>query len=303
LHAHAHGDLHGGLAARRRRTARRLQVVLALSGLYMVAEVVGGLASGSLALLADAGHMFSDVAALGLSLFAVWLSQQPASAARTYGHHRVEILAALVNGVTLVVVAVMIVFEAVDRLRSPTAVLGVPMLAIAAGGLGVNLLSLAVLHGRRGEGLNLRAAWLHVLSDALGSLGAVGAGSVILAFGWTWADPVASLLIAGLVLRASLDLLREAVDVLLEAAPAHIEVEEVHDTLMATRGVSAVHDLHVWTITSGLVSLSCHVRMEPGVEGAALLREIQQRLRERFGIEHVTIQLEPFDFEEHVAVC
>ncbi len=303
MHAHAHGDLHGGLAARRRRTARRLQVVLALSGLYMVAEVVGGLASGSLALLADAGHMFSDVAALGLSLFAVWLSQQPASAARTYGHHRVEILAALVNGVTLVVVAVMIVFEAVDRLRSPTAVLGVPMLAIAAGGLGVNLLSLAVLHGRRGEGLNLRAAWLHVLSDALGSLGAVGAGSVILAFGWTWADPVASLLIAGLVLRASLDLLREAVDVLLEAAPAHIEVEEVHDTLMATRGVSAVHDLHVWTITSGLVSLSCHVRMEPGVEGAALLREIQQRLRERFGIEHVTIQLEPFDFEEHVAVC
>lgn len=303
MHAHGHADVHAGLGARRQRTARRLQVVLALSGLYMVAEVAGGLVSGSLALLADAGHMFSDVAALGLSLFAVWLSQQPASAARTYGHHRVEILAALANGVALVVVAVLIVFEAVERLRSPTPVLGGAMLAIAAGGLAVNLLSLLVLHGGREEGLNLRAAWLHVLSDALGSLGAVGAGAVILAFGWTWADPAASLLIAGLVLRASLDLLREAVDVLLEAAPAHIEVGDVEDAIATTGGVAAVHDLHVWTITSGLVSLSCHVRMEPGVDGAELLHAIQGRLRERFGIEHVTIQLEPFDFEEHAAVC
>ena len=303
MHTHGPADVHTGLAARRRRTARRLQVVLALSAVYMVAEVVGGLVSGSLALLADAGHMFSDVAAVGLSLFAVWLSQQPASAARTYGHHRVEILAALANGVALVVVAVLIVLEAVERLRSPTPVLGGAMLAIASGGLAVNLVSLLVLHGDREEGLNLRGAWLHVLSDALGSLGAVGAGALILAFGWTWADPAASLVIAALVLRASVDLLREAVDVLLEAAPAHIEVADVEEAIVSTRGVAAVHDLHVWTITSGLVSLSCHVRMEPGADGAELLRAIQERLRERFGLEHVTIQLEPFDFEEHAAVC
>jgi cobalt-zinc-cadmium efflux system protein len=297
---HAHGPPRG---IDRPAQRRRLAISLALAASYMVAEVVGGLFTGSLALLADAGHMLSDVAALTLSLFALWLAERPAPVARTFGWRRFEILAALANGVALVVVAIFIVVEAFERMQAPTEVLGLPMLLIATGGLAVNLAALAVLHGGRKESLNIRGAWLHVVGDALGSVGAIVAGGLIWAFGWRIADPIASVVIAVLVLYASWALLRETVDVLLEAAPAHLDVDDVRNALLDARGVATVHDLHIWTITSGMVSLSCHVLLAPDAGDDHVLPSLQALLRERFDIHHVTIQVEPEGFEEHVEVC
>jgi len=278
-------------------------VTLALVAAYLVAEVVGGLWTGSLALLADAGHMFSDVGALALSLFAIWLAQRPASVERTFGYHRVEILAALANGVALIVVVLLILREAVERLNAPREVLGAPMLAVAVGGLVVNLGGLWMLHGGRESSLNVRGAWLHVLSDTLGSIGVIAAAFLVWAFGWTQADPIASIGIALLVIYASWQLIRETTGVLMEAAPRHIDVEEVRRVLAETRGVVSIHDLHVWTITSGFVSLSCHVESSHQVPDHELLAGFQELLRERFGIEHVTIQIEPPGFEGKARIC
>ena len=264
----------------------------------MVAEVVGGLWSGSLALLADAGHMLADAGALALSLFALWLAERPAPTDRTYGYYRMEILAAMANGAALVAVAGGIFFEALERLGAPTEVQGGAMMAIAAGGLAVNGIGLAILHSGRDQSLNLQGAWLHVLSDALGSVGAILAGALVWAFDWRWADPAASIVIGVLVVRAAWSLLREAVAVLMEGAPGHIDVDEVRAALRGTEGVESVHDLHVWTITSGLVSLSCHVCAVEDVPPRDLLTRLRALLSERFGIEHVTIQIEPPDFEE-----
>jgi cobalt-zinc-cadmium efflux system protein len=282
---------------------RRLAWTLAMAAAYMVAEVLGGLWTGSLALLADAGHMLSDVAALALSLFALWLAERPAPAARTFGYRRIEILAALANGSALVVVAVFILLEAWERSAAPPEVLGLPMLAIATGGLLVNVVGLLLLHGGRDQSLNLRGAWLHLLSDALGSVGAMTAGLCIYAFGWTLADPIASALIALLVLWSAWSLLRETADVLLESAPPHLDVADISEALCAMPGVASVHDLHVWTITSGMVSLSCHVTADANPSPAELLGRLQEVLRTRFSIEHVTIQIEPDGFEESVEVC
>jgi len=276
---------------------------LALAASYLVAELVGGLWTGSLALLADAGHMLSDVGALALSLFALWLSSRPAPAGRTYGYHRIEILAALANGVALVVVAIFIALAAVQRASHPPEVLGLPMLAIATGGLLVNLLGLWILHAERDGSLNLRGAWLHVASDALGSVGAMVAGACIWLFGWRLADPIASALIALLILHGAFTLLRETVDVLLEAAPPHLDVGEIEGAIQEIPGVASVHDLHVWTITSGMVSLSCHIACQENSAGHELLSELQGVLRRRFSIHHATLQIEPVDFEESVRVC
>ena len=278
-------------------------MTLALVAAYLVAEVVGGLWTGSLALLADAGHMFSDVGALALSLFAIWLAQRPASVERTFGYHRVEILAALANGVALIVVVLVILREAIERLDAPREVLGAPMLAVAVGGLFVNLAGLWMLHGGRESSLNVRGAWLHVLSDTLGSIGVIAAAVLVWAFGWTRADPIASIGIALLVIYASWQLIRETAGVLMEAAPRHIDVEEVRRVLCETQGVVSIHDLHVWTITSGFVSLSCHVESSHQVPDPELLAGFQELLRERFGIEHVTIQIEPPGFEGKARIC
>jgi cobalt-zinc-cadmium efflux system protein len=282
---------------------RRLTWVLVLVGIYLIAEVLGGLWTGSLALLADAGHMFSDVAALALSLFAIWLAQRPTSIERTFGFHRIEILAALANGVALLAVALLILIEAGQRLSAPTEVLGGPMLAVAVGGLIVNLFGLWILRGGKEANLNVRGAWLHVLSDALGSIGAITAAGLVWAFGWSRADPIASIGISLLVIIASWQLLRETVGVLMEAAPRHIDVEQVARALSETPGVVAVHDLHIWTITSGLVSLSCHVESSHQRADPEMLGALQSVLRQRFGIEHVTIQIEPADFDECANVC
>ncbi len=287
---------------RRPEDKRRLAVTLALAAGYMVAEVAGGLWTNSLALLADAGHMLSDVAALGLSLFALWLAERPPNARRTYGYYRTEILAALANGAALVAVAILILIEAYQRARHPPEVLGAAMMAIAFGGLVVNLLSLAILSSSRHSNLNLRGAWLHVLSDSLGSVGAIVAGLLIWAFGWRWADPAISALIGLLIVYSSWRLLSESVSVLMESAPRGIDVDAVRDTLSGVPGVLEVHDLHVWTITSGMDSLSAHVVVPDGHPVSPLLVELRHLLASRFGIHHVTIQIEPEDFGEH-ATC
>jgi len=288
-HAHPHGGLDSRSANR-----RSLTLVLILVATYMVAEIAGGLLTNSLALLADAGHMFADVAALGLALFAIWFASHPAPRHRTYGYYRVEILAALANGATLVAMAMFILVEAWSRLQDPPEVRGGLMMAIATGGLVVNLAALRLLRAGRHGSLNLHGAWLHVLTDLLGSLQAVAAGALILAFGWWWADPVASMLIGLLVLYSAWGLVSASVSVLMESAPAHIDVDAVRDGLRDLDGVAEVHHLHVWTITSGMTALSVHLVPEPGTEESydSLLGRAQALLRDGFNIGHTTIQIE-----------
>jgi cobalt-zinc-cadmium efflux system protein len=289
--APSHGD-------GRARASRRLGWTLALIATYMAAEVAGGLWTNSLALLSDAGHMLSDAAALALSLAALWIARRPPTPERTYGYHRAEILAALVNGAALGAIAVLIFIEAWDRLLAPPTVRGGPMLAIASGGLVVNLAALWLLSADRAHNLNVRGAWLHVLGDTLGSVGAIASGALIWAFGWHWADPLASVLIGVLILVSSWRLLQETVAVLMEGTPAHLDVGTIRQALVAEAGVLDVHDLHVWTITSGLDSLSCHVVAESGACPADLLRRLRTVLQARFGLEHVTIQVETDRIDE-----
>jgi cobalt-zinc-cadmium efflux system protein len=301
-HPHGHAGARGEAAARNRR---RLGFVLVLAAAYMVAEVVGGILANSLALLADAGHMLSDVGALALSLFAVWMAQKPASPRRSYGLHRTEILAALANGATLVAISFYIVYEALHRLREPQEVAGLTVLLIATGGLLVNLVGLWVLHGGREESLNIRGAWLHMLSDALGSVGAMASGAAVWWLGWMWADAAVSVLISALVLFSAWHLLRDAVEVLLEAVPAHIDLEAVRAAMLEVDDVEEVHDLHVWTITSGMDAVSGHVVVGERTErrpSGEILHELHCLLHERFGLHHTTIQIEPRGFQEQRCV-
>lgn len=285
----------------RDRDIGRLAVVLALVALYMGAEIVGGLLANSLALLADAGHMLSDAASLGLALFALWVARKPRSPERTFGYHRTEILAALVNGAMLVAIAVYIAIEAWDRFQHPQQVHGATMMWIAVGGLIVNLIGLRVLHGGRSGSLNVRGAWLHVMADTLGSLQAIAAGILIWAFGWNIADPIAGGLIALLVVWSSWTLLRDSVNVLMEATPKRLDAGEVEAALAEVEGVVDLHDLHIWTITSGFESLSVHARVE-GRPRDDVLEDLQRTVHSRFEIEHCTFQLEGCD-SEHAGSC
>jgi cobalt-zinc-cadmium efflux system protein len=290
-----HATVGGGGAAADRATRKRLAWVLVLVVIYMAAEVVGGLLTGSLALLADAAHMLSDAGSLGLALFALWFAGRRAPPERTYGYYRAEILAALANGGTLVAVSLWIFHEAWQRSADPPAIEGGWMMAVAVGGLLVNLVGLWILRGDRRGSLNVRGAWLHVFADALGSVQVIAAGALILAFDWRLADPIASVLVGLLVLNSAWKLLREAVAVLMEGAPGHIDVDEVREAIRETEGVEAVHDLHIWTITSGFVALSCHV-VASGRPPAEILEALSRKLAERFGIRHTTIQIEPPEF-------
>lgn len=272
--------------------------MLVLSAVYMVAEVVGGLLTNSLALLADAGHMLTDVAALALSLFAIWIARRPATSRRSYGYYRAEILAALVNGAMLVAISVFVFVEAFGRLRTPPEVLGEWSAATAFGGLVVNGIGMFVLRRGATDDLNLKGARLHVAMDALGSVGALLGGLAVWLAGWRWADPAASILIGALVIWSAYSLLRETVSVLMESAPAHIDLDAVRDALAGVPGVSAVHDLHCWSITTGLVALSCHVCVADEAGNGRVLAEVRARLHDRFGIEHTTIQIEPEGLDE-----
>jgi len=279
-----------------------MALTLGLTATYMVAEVVGGLWSGSLALLADAGHMLSDVAALGLSLFAMAVAQRPPDPKRTYGYARTEILAALLNGAALLTIAAFVVYEAVERLMEPTSVDGPTAMAVAAGGLVINLVALWLLSESRHESLNTRGAWLHVIGDALGSVGALTSGALIWGWGLSWADPAASLLIAVLIALSAVTLLKETTAVLMESAPDHVDVESLRDAVEQLTGVASIHDVHVWTIDAGTVICSLHVVTEASINEA--LPPINDLLRERFGIHHATVQVEDAHYaSEHCPGC
>jgi cobalt-zinc-cadmium efflux system protein len=277
----------------------RLWVVLGLTGSFMVLEVVGGWLSGSLALLADAGHMLTDVGALGLSLLTAWIAQRPADANKTYGYLRWEILAALVNGAALFGIAGWVVVEAVERLQHPGPIRTGLFLTVAAAGLVVNLISLAMLHGSRGGSLNARGAYLHVMSDALGSIGALTAAAIIWLTGWTAADPIASIVLSLLILAGAWRLLRESTDILLDAVPRHVAMAEVQRRILAVPGVAAVHDLHVWTVVNGVVAMSGHAVVPELDSHPDVLDGIRTEMG-ALGIGHVTIQLEVADECEDV---
>jgi cobalt-zinc-cadmium efflux system protein len=276
----------------RSQNQRRLALVLALVLSYSGVELIGGVWTGSLALLSDALHMVSDSAALALSLLAGYLAARPAHKRRTFGNSRVEILAALANGVALAVVALFISVNAFERYFAPREVSGAGLFAVAAGGLAVNIVALYLLERGRHDSLNLRGAFLHVASDTLASLGVCLAGIGIWKLGWLWLDPVVSLLVSVLVLGSAWQLIRAALDVLMETVPAHLDPEEIRNALLDVEGVRALHCLHVWTIGSGEVSLSSHLVVDPGPGTEALLERVRGRLSQRFSIDHTTIQIE-----------
>ena len=275
--------------------ARRLVLVLVLVVGYLVAEVIGGVLTNSLALLADAGHMFTDAAGIGLALFAIWFARRPSTPEKSFGYYRVEIFAAMLNAVLLFAVAAYILYEAMQRFAAPPEVIGLPMLAIASGGLIVNLVSMRLLHGGAQTSLNLRGAYLEVMGDLLGSAAVIVAGVVIILTGWTPIDPIASVLIAALILPRTWSLLREAVDILLQATPKGVDLDEVRRHLLRARGVIDVHDLHAWTLTSGVNVVSLHAVMAPGAEPASVLDELCACLTDDFDMEHSTVQLESAD--------
>lgn len=269
----------------------RLGAVLAVTVAFMVVEAVGGWLSGSLALLADAGHMLTDAGALGLSLLSCWIALRPANESKTYGYRRWEILAALVNGAALFGIAAWVIVEAFQRIQNPQPIRAELFLAVAAAGLVVNLISLRMLHDLRHGSLNTRGAYLHVLGDALGSAGALAAAAVIAITGWTLADPIISIALALLILFGAWQLLKESTDILLEAVPGHVSMSEVQRRMLGVPGVAAVHDLHVWTVTSGMVAMSGHAIVPELTSHPEVLEGIRLEMA-RLGIAHVTIQLE-----------
>lgn len=290
---HDHPGHHHGHGSTRAQNRTRLAWTLGLTLVYMLAEAIGGYLADSLALIADAGHMLSDAAALGLSLFASWIAARPATSQHTFGYYRAEILAALANGALLIAITIGVFIEAARRLGAPQAVEGPLMLGIAAGGLLVNLVGMAILHSGKSESLNMHGAWLHLLTDALGSVAALVAGALIWSFGWYAADPIASILIGMLIIYSSWHLVMQAISILMERTPGHLDVDAVRNAMLSADGILEVHDLHIWTITSGMESLSAHVVLAAGFETYDALDRLRDLLHEQFGIDHITIQIEP----------
>ena len=282
----------------------RLKAALVLTFVYMFAEFVGGWWTNSLALVADAGHMLTDVAALSLTLGAIWIGSRPATAKKTFGYFRTEILAAFVNGIALVLLSIWVIYEAVERWQAPPEIRGGWMTAIAGGGLLVNIAAASLLHAGIKHDLNMRGAWLHVMGDMLGSAAAITAGVLILAFGWSWADPICSILISIIIIVGAARLILDSVNVLLEGTPRHINIAAVENLILDTDGVAGVHDLHVWTIASGRDALSAHISHDGSVAHSELLARVRDRLHDSFGIDHLTIQMETLSLEtEAVYVC
>lgn len=284
---------HGHSAAGASRN--RLLIVFGLVVGYLVVEVAGSLLTNSLALLADAGHMLTDAVGVGLALLAIHFAARPATAAKSFGFYRLEILAAVANAVLLFGVAAYILYEAYQRFAEPPDVLSVPMLAIAGIGLAVNLVSMRLLSAGAKTSLNMRGAYLEVLGDLLGSVAVLVAGVVIIVTGWTAADPIASVVIALLILPRTWSLLREAVDVLLQATPKGVDLDEVRAHLLRGEGIVDAHDLHAWTLTSGMHVVSAHVVIEPTADPAEVLDEVCRCLSDDFDMDHSTIQLETTD--------
>lgn len=288
-HDHGHDHTHGA-------NKKILLISFIIITLYMIVEAIGGFLTNSLALLADAGHMLSDAISLGIALLAFTLGEKAANYSKTYGYKRFEILAAVLNGVTLVVIAVYIFYEAIGRFQNPPEVASTGMLIIACIGLLVNIVVAWIM--MRGadveENLNMRGAYLHVISDMLGSIGAIIAALLIISFGWGWADPLASVIVAALVLRSGYYVTKSGLHILMEGTPENVDVDDVIQTILNTKGIHDVHDLHIWSITSGLNALSCHAVVDDQMtiaESDQLLRQIEHDL-EHQNIHHMTIQLE-----------
>lgn len=290
-HGHSHGH-HGHSHAPNNKAG--LLIALIITAGIMVLEFVGGLVTNSLALLSDSGHMLSDTAALALSLAAMWFAVRPRSSSRTYGFHRFEILAALLNGVTLFVIAAFIVVEAIKRFGEPPTVASGTMMIIAGIGLLANLASAWFLMRKADvkDNLNVRSAYLHVLGDAIGSVGAIIAGILMSLFSWYIADPIISVIVALLILKSAWGIIKSTVHILMEGTPANVDAEQVEKTLLRIPGVKDVHDLHIWTITSGLDSLSCHLSVDDSVDCQTVLQQAISQIADEFHIEHTTIQVE-----------
>lgn len=288
---HNHSHHHGG-EKNRADNRRRLTLVLCLTGGFAVAEVVGGILTGSLALIADAGHMLSDSASLLLALVAVWLAGRPTTHTRTFGFQRAEILAAMVNGVALIAIAAWIFYEAGGRLSDPPEVDAGPMLAVAALGLAINLVAARILMHAQGESLNMKAAYRHVLADLLGSVGVIVAAVIILATDWLQADPIVSIVVGVLILASAWGVIRDSGRILMEVAPAGLDARTIGERMAAVDGVVEIHDLHIWTITSGFPALSAHVVVEHDDDCHQRRLELGEMLRKEYGLDHTTLQVE-----------
>jgi cobalt-zinc-cadmium efflux system protein len=287
-----------------RATDRRLlTAALAITTLLLVVEVIGGILTGSLALIADGGHMASDVGALSLSLGALWLAARPATVGRTYGYHRAEILAAFVNSLALVLIALFVFWEAAQRFSDPPEVKAGPVLIIAVLGAAANAAAAAMLFSRAHHNLNLRSAMLHVSGDLLASVGVIIAALVILATGEYLADPLISIVIGVLILVSSFRIIWETTQVLLEATPRGLRVDDVQREMLSVDGVRSVHDLHVWTVTSGFISLSAHVEASAPRDPHDILLDLRRLLSRNFGIDHATLQLETAALHEELESC
>lgn len=279
----------------RQESKSRLTLVLVMTGTYMVVELVAGYYTRSLALIADAGHMLSDVASISLALLAIWFATRPPTTGKSYGYYRTEILASLINGVLLVVVALSIFFEAYRRITSPPDVMTGPMLAVALVGLVINLVSIKLLHGVQHDSVNMQAAYLEVMSDLAGSAGVLIAALTIMFTGWHVVDPLISAFIGLLILPRTWLLLAEATNILMEGTPGHINPDKLREALLAVKGVVDVHDIHVWTITSGLEAMSGHITTDCQTSSKTVLSEVTRICRSDFGIQHTTIQIEQLE--------
>ncbi|HEU4879628.1 MAG TPA: cation diffusion facilitator family transporter [Gemmatimonadaceae bacterium] len=295
---HDHGP--GGHDHAAHASVRSLRLALALTATLLVVEIAGGFVSNSLALLADAGHMLTDVAALALSLFVAWFSRQPVTPQKSYGYLRWEILAAFLNGAALLLISAAIIVESIMRLRSPEPVAGGLMLWVAVGGLIINVISAMVLHSGSQSNLNVRGAYLHVLGDLLGSVGTVGAAIIIRYTGWLQADPIASFLTTALIIRGAWSLVRESVDILLESVPKHIDLGAVRRQLELIPGIESVHDLHIWSVTPRMVAMSAHAIVRNASSQQHVLEHVHDAMA-LFGISHITVQIEQSDMTEREA--
>ena len=286
-HSHSEHEIQSRIG----RRALRINLIIVL--VVMTAEIIGGVLSNSLSLLSDAGHMLVDALALGLSLFALTISQRPATSTKTFGFYRVEIIAALVNGVILVLVSIFVFYESYQRFLSPPEIHTPLMLAVAVVGLIANFIGIYMLR-HAGNSLNIKAAWWHIVGDAISSLGVIGAGIVVMVTGWYYADPLIAVLIGIIILIGAIRLVREAIDILLEAVPKQVVMENVVQTLKQLNGIEDVHDLHIWTITSGMFALSAHLVVEDRMvsKGVEVMKIANQALAEKYNITHTTLQLE-----------
>lgn len=299
-HHHSHGSHSHAHHANRKALLYSFFLIFS----FLIVELIGGIMTNSLALLSDTGHMLSDAAALGFSLLALKIGEKQANETKTYGYKRFEILAALLNGLTLLFISVLIFYEAYHRFYYPPKVMSSGMLTVAGIGLIVNILAAWILmKGDKNDNLNIRSAFLHVLGDLLGSIGAIVAGLLIWLFGWNIADPIASALVSVLIMISGWRIVKDSIHILMEGRPSNIDLQEVKNQLLSLAGVTNVHDLHVWSITSDFPALSCHLVVRPQIDRDQLLYEAREKLHKQFGIHHTTIQIEETKKCTEVDIC